>query len=109
MLKYKVRQLKHFFLSSVHHGVKSCGQPDCIAGKEEGDRHKGDQGVDQLRRDHRQLGLERARVKHLKYIFFQTLVKCVVRTSLGAMTPALLRRFKTSWCTPLLASEARCL
>ena len=57
----------------MHHGNKSCGQPDCVAGKEEGDRHKSDQGVDQLRRDHRQLGLERARVKHLKYIFSRLL------------------------------------
>ena len=65
--------IETFFLSSVHRGVESCGQPDCIAGKEEGDRHKGNQGVDQLRRDHRQLGLERARVKHLKYIFSRLL------------------------------------
>ena len=61
------------FLFSVHHGNKSFGQPDCVAGKEEGDRHKSDQSVDQLRRDHRQLGLERARVKHLKYIFSRLL------------------------------------
>ena len=59
----------------MHHGNKSYGQPNCIAGKEEGDRHKGDQSVDQLRRDHRQLGLERARVKHLKYIFSRLLSK----------------------------------